>query len=630
MGIGAKAIDAAPPVRLRRVRADVVGLIGLLGVIVAFYVWTSATSLPIHFGQEGSGVYGEVADSLLHGQVSMREPAPDALLALPNSYDPVANQAFRADGLHDLSLRDGKIYAPFGPTPAIVLFAPLQLVGVWIPQSIAVIVFGAFGTIFCLLSLRFLVRRFLPSTPAWALTIAMLALALGNAVPWLLRRSEVYEVAISAGYCFAWLGIWLLITGWTSPQPTLRRIAGASAALGLAVCARPTWAVLALLPLLLAIGAWRDGRWPVRGSRRTTLLALGGPLALGLLLFLAYNMMRFGSPFELGYRYQLGGVDPALLHGFRAEIIGPGVFWYLVAPPRFLGLFPFVTEGLVSFYPWQLPKYYGLETTTGILATAPICLALAALPAVGRSWAPDLRRVTGALALAGLLMIVGLAFSVNGVTQRYEVDFASLLLLPAVVVWMALAIHVSSSRRVRRAALLVGGALLGWTILLGAFMSFTGDGDPLRTRHAATFDRLESVFSPVSVLLAGAAGPPLVGVIEGTPSVMDNSEVGPGSLSNAGSSFLVGEGVVTLRVAAAHSGRYVVRFQAGQFQAAAPPVKLEVEAQGEGTRVDVGSTAVPVVAPIALRRGITRVRFAMQPPVPGLLLRLDHVRVERR
>ncbi len=82
-----------------------------------------------------------------------------------------------------------------------------------------------------------------------------------------------------------------------------RRPARLGVLLGLAFLARPT-TVLAVVPLGLAI-TWRSR------ERVRALAALGGPIAVAVVLYGAFNWGRFGSPLETGYAISRLA-DPAL------------------------------------------------------------------------------------------------------------------------------------------------------------------------------------------------------------------------------------------------------------------------------------------------------------------------------
>ncbi len=350
--------------------------------VLVFYFWTAATSVPMSFKPASGGYYGMLADALRHGDLALRIKPPQALLDLPNPYDPVANAPFRQSGLDDLSLRNGHLYAYWGPTAAIVLFAPLQMVGIYVSQSLAVALFGYLGFVFSVAIVRFLVRRFLPSTPRWAMAVACVALAFGNTVPFILRRPATHEVAITCGLCFGMLGIWLLLMGWYGPRPSRRKLLAAGVALGLALISRPSLGVLGLIPLVLVATAWRAGTWPLGLTGTRVLVALFGPLAACAALLMAYNMARFGSPLEFGQKFQMTGVES--VETLVPAFIPSGLFIYLLTPPRPTALFPFLSLDS-PLLPWT-PRsdYQAIEDTGGALVLAPVLWWIFLLPVLRR------------------------------------------------------------------------------------------------------------------------------------------------------------------------------------------------------------------------------------------------------
>jgi hypothetical protein len=561
-------------------------------VVLAFYVWIVRTSVPFTFNHAYSGPYGGLADAFAHGQLSLRDPAPPGLLDLVNPYDPVANGAFRRSGLHDLTLWHGKLYVYWGPVPALLLI-PFQLVGVWLPQNLVTVGFGFGALVFSVLTLRFLVARFLPTTPDWAVWAGMVALALCNVVPFTLRRPAQYEIAIEGALCFGFLALWLLSTGWFGPRPSARRLAGAGLAIGLAVGCRPTAGFYALVPLTLVVGAWRSRRWPVagRGGRRpsvTTLTALAAPLAVCVALLLAYNAARFGTPLEFGQKYQLSGFDQTHRALGHVSYLGPGLFYYLVLPPRLLATFPFLGLGPPPKYPWGTPAdYTGVEMTAGVLPMIPLLAGLALLPFTARRWEPGLRRIAGAMVATAALTIVLLAFMVWGTTQRYEADFVSLLLIPALLVWYTALARTPKRRWRRRLVVAAGSAALVWGAVAGLAESFRGYTDGLAAYHPQLFRTLVDAFSPVSRVLASAKGGPVITRIDSTANVdadtTANADRDWGSLGLGRLAFDLTTDRVTLTVASPGNRHALLRLAASTRPAGRAGVRASLSAGLDGT-----------------------------------------------
>ena len=175
---------------------------------------------------------------------------PPELLALDDPYDPAQNAPWR---LHDASLYDGRYYLYFGPTPVVLVYLPLRLVGVDASEALAAATLGFAGFLFALALMRFLIDRYRPRTSLATQVVAALLLGLANVVPFLLRRPAVYEVAIAGGYACLMAGLHLTLTAVLRDRPSLWRLAAGSLALGLAVGARPN--LIVALPIW--IWAWR-------------------------------------------------------------------------------------------------------------------------------------------------------------------------------------------------------------------------------------------------------------------------------------------------------------------------------------------------------------------------------------
>jgi hypothetical protein len=604
-------------------------------VVLGFYTWIVLTSEPFHFDRVSSGPYGALGDAFAHGQLHLRFDPPPDLLSLRNPYDPASNLQFRRSGLHDLTLWHDKLYLYWGPVPALLLFAPLRLVGVWLPQSLATLMFGFGGLVFSVLTLRFLVRRFLPSTPAWALGASMAALALCNVVPFSLRRAVQYELAIEGALCFGFLGLWLLLTGWFGERPSVRRMAGASMAFGLAIGCRPTAAAYVLVPVVLVLAAWRGGRWPVvdnttRGSRARTTRALLAPLAAcGALLF-AYNMARFGSPLEFGQRYQLSGFDQTHRAAGSLSYLLPGLFYYLVMPPQPLAAFPFLDLGPPPAYPWHLPAgYTGVESTGGVLVLVPLVTALVLLPWIARRWEPDLRRIVAAMVGAGLLTILAVTVMVWGTTQRYEVDFVSLLLIPALLVWFAVLSRLRPVPWVRRSAVGAGLTLLAWGALAGLALSSTGYDNAMAVNHPKLYRWLVDAFSPVSRLMAGVAGGPVIARIHSPIAERtDHPWPSPGPKKVA---FDVSPEPVVLTIASPGRRHYALRLAVapGRDAPVGGAAQLVVGLEDRGAQqlevrrpavADVDLALVPGINRVVLTATTVRTRGARLVEVRGLAI----------
>jgi hypothetical protein len=614
---GTAVTEPPPPRRLRVARGITLSPWTILTVlffaaVAVFYFWTAATTVEgMHFDKAGSRNYGLLADALRHGQLSLRVKPPQALMDLPNPYDPTANRPFRDAGLWDLSLRNGHLYAPWGPTAAIVLFAPFQLIGIEIPESFAVALFGFLGLLFSVMTLRFLVRRFLPDTPRWALAAATVFLAFGTSLPFVLRRPSFYEVAVTCGLCFAMLGLWLLVTGWFGLRPSWRRLAGAGLCFGLALVSRPTLGALAIVPLGLVLAAWRHAAWPEGVTRRQALVALLVPAVACGLLLAAYNDARFGSPMEFGQKYQLAGLYPADLKTFDPAFIPSGLFLYLLAPPRPMALFPFVQLSSTPTLPWATPAdFFALEATGGVLILAPALFWILLLPFAARRMAPDLRGLLFGLVGAGAVIVFAMSFILPGTTQRYTVDFMALLSLAALLIWLVMLTRAERGSRRRRLVAGSGLVVLAWGSAFGLALGFTGYYDLSKpSHHPKLFYQLQDAFAPISALETRIAGRAVIGMIsspEGSaPGKMTWGSLGDGD----GADFYVSPPPGTVvTVAAPRSGTYHLRGGIEPGSDAVPVMTISHTGEPDHT-MKVGATQGMDVQ-LRLKAGVSRIGWS--------------------
>lgn len=602
---------------------------GILALFCAFYVWTAASSIPVRFTSGADGIHGQIADAFLHGRLSLAD-APPELTTLGNPYDPNENLSFRipqqgGQGVHDLSLYDGKLYAYWGPVPALVLFAPARLVGLAFSESLAVAVFAFLALAFGVLALLTLQRRFAPRAAAWKVNLAIVGLGLGNVLPYVLRLVSgpaQYQVTIAAGACFAMLATWLLLSGLlrddAQHRPDVRRLAWASLALGLAVGTRPSHVITAAG--LLALAGWRL-RGVAAPRRPRVALALLGPVAACGVLLALYNVARFGSPTEFGLSYQLATVDVTARDSFSLSYLLPGLWYYLVVPLRAMVTFPFLRLAPPLYYPGHAPADYdGVEPVAGVFVLAPLALVLLVVP-FRRRLDGELRAVLLTLLgiSAGLVFVASIAFW--GTTMRYEVDFAAPLLLGALTVWL---------RAGRRWMVVAGAVAIAWTSVVGLALSVGGGHWALSATHPKLWAALNHDFSPISRLAARVAyDGPAIGEVTG-PFLTDQTSLHYARLSDQNLNIRVSTKLIKLAVVVPSEGVTHLRARAVLLDPSVP-VSVLVAGGGERRRVSLSRPQQRLDVPLRLDPGVHLVALQARPAVPGPdapILELNGLRVD--
>jgi len=462
----------------------------VLGCYVVIGYWGSE-SIPCRaFHWDGDDLYNLQAAGLARGQLNLPvEPRPE-LLALQNPYDPIANEPYR---LHDATLYNGKYYSYFGITPALVFFLPLRLIGLPnAPTGFAVILFGSVGLLSALSLLRLFLKQRGCVPDQFSLILAVLALGFCNTGPFVLRHPAMYEVAISCGYAFLLLGLYLLLSGSGSDRPSWWRLGTGSLCLALAVGGRPHLVFAA--PLLAAVFLFVTAQCREESRKRVgwAALILFAPYTAYGLLLAGYNYLRFGSPTDFGWRYQLAGLEVAKLP-VGLYLVPTGLYMHLWHWFKLNGVFPFV------HFQWQLPfippSGLPLEVICGAFVANPFLLILLLMPfvlvaalrdtdadAAGRNRSQFKLHV----AILFLLPMIGMAFilvcSYLGLsTMRYEMDYGTLFLLPALVTWLY-CLETLRGRLWHWPMLVIGRILvvIGCVINMGLGLAAYDDGAQIR------------------------------------------------------------------------------------------------------------------------------------------------------
>jgi hypothetical protein len=507
----------ATTVRLLAVRSRAIDRQSMaLGVVftlsVLFYLWIADTSGPLSLHDGSSDRYNLLASAFLHLRLSVG-PEPAILKHFENPLDPdfigraaqYLHPVNDAGAINDDAMYHGQLYFLWGPAPALVLLVPLHLLGFEPTSGITILIFGVVGLGFALATLSLILRQ-IGDTPIWVCVLAGFAVSLCSIVPFLLRTPVVTIDTLAGGYCFSMAGVWLAVAAIAHKRASPTSLILMSLSFGLAANSRPDlWlTALILIPVYLALRS--------RQSQRRLLAYLLIPIGISFVLFLAYNQARFGEPLEIGSRYQLS-VSEVAKPLAKLSFVLPGMGFYALGPPRFEVLFPFLR--LLAPPASPPPGVGGPELTGGLLPFTPIVVFVLALPWLWRRR----RALLGRLA-APLTVMAGVGIAIPALpsyeyyvsTERYEVDFATLLVLGGLAAWVALSKDLTGVRR--RLVRALGGSLVLWGCITGVAISFFGSSTELASTEPGTWRALQDIGSPVSTVIAELAGHPVLGEIQ--------------------------------------------------------------------------------------------------------------------
>ena len=438
-----------------------------------------------------TGYYDLLAQAFVNGHLYLPiEPAAE-LLALPDPWDPARNSEYAAP---DLAFYGGHYYLYHGAAPALLLFAPWRFItNRDLPQGFAVLLFCLAGYLFSATILLSLVLSTDAHPRLWFFGLLLLALGVCQCAPFLLERASVYEVAISAGYCFVSAGFWFLMRGLGALGGAVLFSAMAGMMLGLAAGCRPDLVFAGVSGGAALFWVLRNRRGTAAAVRSQELTAFTGAFAFCCVLIAAYNYARFGDPVEFGMHYEIA--RPAYFRPRPA--IGnlmPGLYYLLFCHPVLERVFPFVRLAIrlpFDLADFELPKRYFLEPIAGAIVIWPLTLlALAvtisrrALPKLDLTTRSVIRAMTFA-AVASLLFIASLGL----VSHRFQTDC-----LPELVLATCLAL---AAGRLRSWRLGIAAAALVYSIGVGVAIGIEGPYGTFVQLHPRTYVRVARWFSPV-------------------------------------------------------------------------------------------------------------------------------------
>ncbi|WP_414663846.1 hypothetical protein [Horticoccus sp. 23ND18S-11] len=477
--------------------------------VAAFYLWTVLScGWVLRFGSEQRDYYNLLIDGYLDGQLHMKVPVPESLLAVKDPYDPA--QRPPGVGLHDASFYRGRYYVYFGAAPMVTLMLPFRLIaGCDLPLPLATLAFvlgGFLASVAVWLGVR---HRYFPETGAAVVAAGIFILGVTAGGPILLRRPDMWELPIAGGYCFAMIALGCV---WRSLHVERRRwlwFAAAALSYGLAIASRPIYLLASPLFAVPLIAWWRSTReFPAK-----LLLSAVLPLAFVGSLMAWHNYARFGDPLQFGQAYQLSLDYESKLPHFRAAYVPYTARMYFFSPAEWSSYYPFIHRGDLGVAPQGFTPHRG--DVYGLLIHFPIAwLALLAPLAAWRRSREERRPlviwlVTVAVQFALAATVLLFFFSA---LARYQSDFVPAFMLLAAVGLLALDRWLETSGGALRRTfgrLLWGGAAIA-SVLFGILFSLVFDGllpehnPALEARVARTLNQFPATVERLAGVRHGA------------------------------------------------------------------------------------------------------------------------------
>ncbi len=478
-------------------------IFGLLCLFFTVFVWTvfsSYTGSDLSISEqknalnENSQQYYKLVDALLASRYALLETPHRYLDQLQDPYDMRQREGKQFGYLWDTAYYKGSYYVYFGVVPAVAVLLPYRvLIGTDLELDYPILgfcvvfVLGLYGIY------AWIVKRYFQNISFALYWTGALLLTASLNLTWCLRRTLVYELAITSGICFAvWAIYFMLLAESSSKRRLFLFLSGSFGAL--AIGCRPTMVFASLVLCTVMFCGFRYKELNVQRRPLFDICLFLIPYVLVGLALMKYNYERFDDPFEFGITYQLTTENRAAgipLLGFYGRLLS--VFSSLFTFPSVDLNFPFIHL--------QVPDlpYNGVilnsDTVLGFFAY-PIMAFLILIPVFCRRLNGKSRMllpfIGSCLAAAAGICITASSFAV---ANRYLTDYLYLAAIPAVIALFCFCEKCKSVNwhEMGQTSAFICAVI---SVCLFASVSMMGEDNWFQKINPLYFERLKYAFSP--------------------------------------------------------------------------------------------------------------------------------------
>ncbi|MCR5251232.1 MAG: hypothetical protein K6E50_11550 [Lachnospiraceae bacterium] len=435
--------------------------------------------------------YQMLAEALDDGQVWLKAEVPQALMDLENPYDYTAREAagleVDKDYLWDTVYYDGHYYCYFGAVPCVLFYLPVwHFLGRHLNDAFLMVVLLMLIYSAIYLCCREWAKRKRPQLPEGYLLIISAMAFLGSGLMSVLGNPDPHDIPRVTGLAFVLWGLFLWMRSVKREEKGIHNglLAAGSLLMALAVGCRPNLLLYSFLALPLF---WRFRKTDEAFGPKKRAFALAAlllpyvPVAAGLM---AYNAVRFGSPVNFGFQYNLTVLDSTNVVS-SGDLLVMGIYEYLFRPAQWDCVFPFIVEESPALRnPLGHSSFYYTWNYGGLFATN---LLLWCLPG---AWVERKKERSGLYLLIPAVLNLAVNLCMGGVAYHYRLDFAVFLLLAAGCAAAAIRDRLEGSE---------GERYFRGFLLLGLCLSFIFHGSfywsgSLREGNTELYYRLYTMF----------------------------------------------------------------------------------------------------------------------------------------
>lgn len=411
---------------------------------------------------------------------------------LDNPYDRSERNEKKLHGdFWDRAYYKSKFYSYFGSAPIFTVYIPIHLITGQVPTAQLVSsVLALYAVLFLTVLYALVLKHFCPDTSAVLALCGYVALIFGSTIFPLAAENLFYYFAVLSGIGWTAAFLYFVLKAYYSKVTKNRIIllVLAGICVPMIVSSRPTLILYAFSGLIPAIYLLKD-KDITKQNKIYYVTAAGVPIMIGAIIIMAYNYMRFESPFEFGFNYQLT-VSIAKANTVTIDMLPACIYHYYFQQPDFTTNFPYISIRQKAFNCY--PRYNYNGRVMGIFSY-PITLGLFLLPFSDRK--KDKFKHTFLITLTSIAVILSFVDMCKaGSHYRYCADILAFMILAALVFIFDVLNRIKElSGRSYRYGYVLTIALMLVTSLIGYYLIFSNEDRCLINNFAYAVQFLKSL-----------------------------------------------------------------------------------------------------------------------------------------
>lgn len=418
--------------------------------------------------------------AFLNGSIALEAEPVDKLKDLEDPYDPINRAAVGlkhyttytdSSFLWDTAYYDGQYYSYFGIAPILTVYYPYYFCTGMIPGlGSASLILALMAILFITLAYREIVIRFCPNANLWLMSAALIGSIWASGVFVGLSYADNYYIAVLSALEWSMATIFFGFRAMRAEKtlPRCLLLAASALSLTLTVWSRPT---TALMCLILAPAFIQFAFKTKKENLRSQLISIASfviPLMIGATAVMAYNYIRFDSPFEFGSIYQLT-VNNIADNKPSLSLFLPAIGVYFFQQPSYAEEFPHIAPSSFTNFGFT-EKYIYISKTVGAFFFA-LPLGLFDTGIFIRPSKDKTKLPTFLLLILLAISVAFLDFSLAGVNMRYLFDFLPLISIFGAVALMDTAAETKGAAKAISSFLLVIASSAAVLVAIGIVKS---------------------------------------------------------------------------------------------------------------------------------------------------------------